>query len=406
MKTPRQSFVLPVLAGASALAILALPRALAQAAEEPDPCAPVESVPQAGADSADATPGPADAKSGSNAIPAGRARGLVRVLPGERIGVLDEPFDADRARADLTDADLDRRLAAFERAVERARHDSAAHGWLEELAAKGQGELAWTARLALREVRERQPQSPFDVWSGKSDLDEFERMVEEFSERFAPGWNHRLDPLAIPFPGLGQTPVAPGTSSSSRRVDVRNDAGGWVIRITEGEDGEESVREFRGETLEEILEANPELKDQVGISGALLGPGLSLRIGSPKGERFDFSELFGNLGVRPGPGPGIGGLVPRAGDGEPIRTDILGVYARPASPEEGGEGLYVRSTVPGTIAPLLGIRPGDVLLAVNGRELETLEDVSTALRERADDGRVEAAWRDARGRHRTGTWRP
>jgi hypothetical protein len=214
----------------------------------------------------------------------------------------------------------------------------------------------------------------------------------------------------IPFPRLGQTPLSslpPGTSRS-RRVDVQNDADGWHIRIIEDEDGEESVREFAGETLEEILEANPELKDEVGISGALLGPGLSLRIGSPDGKPFDFDALFGNFGVRPDPGRGGIGSWLRAPDraDEPIRTDILGVYARPATPEEGGAGLYVRATMPGTIAPLLGIRPGDVLLEVNGLEMHALEDVTAALAERGDGGRVQAAWRDAYGRRRTGTWRP
>jgi S1-C subfamily serine protease len=91
---------------------------------------------------------------------------------------------------------------------------------------------------------------------------------------------------------------------------------------------------------------------------------------------------------------------------EPIRTDILGVIARPATADEGGQGLHVRSTVPGSIAALLGIQGGDVLLEVNGRALSAIDDVTTALAERGENGQVAATWRDADGRRRTGTWHP
>jgi S1-C subfamily serine protease len=125
-----------------------------------------------------------------------------------------------------------------------------------------------------------------------------------------------------------------------------------------------------------------------------------MRIGSPAGQTFDFDSLFGNLGVRPGLTP-----LP-VGGADKIRTDVFGVRARPATEAEGGQGLYVHSTEPATIANLLGIARGDVLLEVNGRALSTLEDVTTALGQRGPDGRVEAVWRDGAGRRRTGSWRP
>jgi hypothetical protein len=364
---------LPVLAGASALAILALPQALAQAG---DPTS-------AGARTA-------------------QPRGLLRVQPAGPQGADDE-FDAGEWRAALADLDLDRRLASFERLVTRARRGGAAQAFLDE-AALGSDDLAWTARLALREVRSSRPRSPFDVWSGASDLDEFERMLEDFTQRVAPGWNRKVDPLVIPFPGLqGQTPVLPGSGTSrSRRVEIQNGADGWTIKVTEDDDGDESTREYSGKTLEEILEANPALKDEVGISGSLVGPGLSFRIGSPADQTFDFDALFGNLGVRR-LAPALPGASHPRGQ---IRTDILGVIARPATAEEGGAGLLVRSTVPGSIAALLGIQGGDVLLEVNGRELHAIDDVTQALAQRGESGQVAASWLDAQGRRRTGTWHP
>ncbi len=338
--------------------------------------------------------------------PAPSKSGLVRVFPQGS----EEPlasFDAEAWRERLGAADLDAREAAFAELVELARHDGAARAWIDAARA-GADEIAWSARLAWRELEALRPRSPFDVWGGTHDLDEFERMVEEFTQRMAPGWNHRLDPFVVPFPGLQKsTPIpqgiAPGQSQSSKQVEVQGGSEGWTIRIQETIDGQDSVREFQGKTLEEILEANPELRGEVGVSGALLEPGFSLRIGSQAGEPFDFDSLFGSLGVRPSP------LAAPFGGPEPtpmLRTDLLGILARPATAEEGGEGLYVRSTVPGTIAQLLGIAGGDIVLEVNGKELASVEDVTAALAERGPDGRVEAVWKDASGRRRTGTWRP
>jgi len=374
---PFTSLAFPVLAGASALAVLALPQALAQAG---------------GGESA---PEPA------------RPRTLIRVGAPQAVDEQVEPaLDCDEWTAALSDPDLDRRLAAFEDVVSRASRDGEAREFLEGLAA-GSGELAWTAKLALRDLDRAAPRGPFGVWHGAKNLDDVERMLEEFTQRVAPGWNHRIDPLVIPFPGLTpQTPLIPGGSAQSRRVDVRNDADGWTIKITEDADGEESVREYSGETLEEILEANPELKDEVGISGSLVGPGMSLRIGSPSDRTFDFDALFGNLGVRPAPENTFRSAPRTLERDDPVRTDILGVVARPATADEGGRGLHVRSTVPGSIAALLGIEGGDVLLSVNGRELATIDDVTEALQARGEDGRIEAAWIDSYGRRRSGTWRP
>jgi hypothetical protein len=324
------------------------------------------------------------------------ARGLVPIPPRSAPA---SDFDAAATTEALSAADLAAREASFDELLATAHRDPAAAAWIEETA-QGTGELAWTARLALRELQRSRPHSPFDVWNGASDLDEFERMIEEFTGRVAPGWNSRLDPFVVPFPGLQQqTPIAPGQAMSrAKRVDVQNGTDGWTIRVTETVDGEENVREYKGATLEEILEANPELKDEVGVSGALVGPGISFRIGSPANQPFDFDALRRNLGVRPPPAAGA----EEAG----VRTDILGVIARPASAEEGGHGLYVRSIAPGTIAALLGITGGDVLLEVNGKALSSVDDVTAALAARGQDGRVEAVWRDGSGRRRTGSWRP
>src|SRR6185436_7098882 len=60
-------------------------------------------------------------------------------------------FDAERWRKELVAGDLDQRQASYEELVQLARRDPAARAALEEWS-QGNDELAWTSRLALREL--------------------------------------------------------------------------------------------------------------------------------------------------------------------------------------------------------------------------------------------------------------
>ena len=94
-------------------------------------------------------------------------------------------------------------------------------------------------------------------------------------------------------------------------------------------------------------------------------------------------------------------------------TDIFGVEFSKLDPQrlkelnlEPERGLHVERIVPGTIAQILGVKRGDLLIEMNGIPLFAGEDVSRALRERAPDGELVVTLIDGKGQRRTLTWKP
>ena len=142
----------------------------------------------------------------------------------------------------------------------------------------------------------------------------------------------------------------------------------------------EKTRQYSEENLEAILEANPDLGEEIGMDAGggletfrfrLGGSGLSPQVWSP--DREDRS-LRGWL-YRP--------------DTQALRTDKLGVIVGSISPEraealglEAGTGLLVESTYPGTLAEILGVGAGDVLVELNGKVLVRADDISAVLQAR------------------------
>jgi len=161
--------------------------------------------------------------------------------------------------------------------------------------------------------------------------------------------------------------------------------GGVKVRLKKQENGQETSEEFSAGSLEELLEAHPELSNQLG--GASRGGAGWFRFG----------------------GPGVSGAIP--GNGfrwertvEPLRTDRLGVYLRSEPRTEGG--LEIGAVQPGSLAERLGLEPGQVLLKLNGRELRTRDDISDELRQRAPEASVEVEVRAADGTLTTKSWAP
>ena len=72
----------------------------------------------------------------------------VQVNPGQ-----EEAFDAEHWLILLEERDLDLREESFDRLLRVARGSSEARKFLEELAESEERELAWTARMALRELK-------------------------------------------------------------------------------------------------------------------------------------------------------------------------------------------------------------------------------------------------------------
>src|SRR6185436_15808937 len=93
-------------------------------------------------------------------------------------------FDRQRWEERLTQSDLDQRERSLDALLKRARIDPVARAFLEELAKSPKGgELAWTARLALRQLgRANFPWQGFQP--GADPLGSSQRMQEWMEQLF------------------------------------------------------------------------------------------------------------------------------------------------------------------------------------------------------------------------------
>jgi hypothetical protein len=327
-------------------------------------------------------------------------------------GAEDDAFDPELWRARLGQADLPKRLEAFDVAAAIARRDPEARRVIAHWAELGADpELAWTAMLLLREAERsrdpfadlfsRRPGSSLfpdlNPFGGRSTLD---RSPLDDWDPFA-----GIDPFRglapVPFPQQGGT----GRSESFRMEQTPE--GVRVELRTEAEDGREEVKTYEAPTLEELLEQHPELREHTG--------GMSIRVGPA--DLPDASDLLERMGPkRMGIGaedselllPGVLRRVPAS-----TRTDILGIRMQEPGdwnterPGVGAdEGLLVFEVVPGTIAAGLGIEPGEVLVELNGRKVSRASDVASVLRDRRADQGVTAILVDEDGVRVTRRWMP
>jgi hypothetical protein len=315
-------------------------------------------------------------------------QGLERVVPLDseeaRLG-LSTAFDAELWSAHLTDADLGRRELRYGELVRTARRDPAARAWVEERANDASApELAWTCRLALRELRggaaggggrmHHGSHGAFPGVMGPGSMGADPRALLEELQRELGAMRQGALPRGF---GLQLGPGAGGHSSS---FQLQTTPDGVKVTVRErGEDGAEEVREYEASSMEELLEAHPELRRHMGGSGG-----------------------------------GARGLLPGFLGGGPaaVPTEVLGVYARELGAGEAearslapdGPGLYVLRVQPGTMAHGLGLMSGDVLLEVNEVEVCERDDIRRGLEARGPDGAVNVRWVDVFGRERARTW--
>jgi len=342
-----------------------------------------------------------------------RSGALERVAPGQEQDQVDDPaevfardFDRDQWRERLGVADLERREQNFDALVRRAALDPLARTFLEDLAHDSKnGELAWTARLALRELgrpRFALGHPAFDFFStdpfGRSG--KLEEMLRGLSRDglFPPG--------VAQGPSGGQGGGQGGRgSSSSRSVHVEQTDQGARVVVTEDVDGQKQERVYEGKDLDEILAANPELKKDLG----------GLHIRGPRGSPFDFDLDLGLPEARHPRDPfeTLPWLDEPQKPTRPVRMDKLGVIVQPLTPEhaaelglEPGEGLFVERSATGTFAHLLGIGTGDVLIAIDGQRLQTLEDVGRIMQARDPKSPLSVTWIDELGQRHEKTWQP
>lgn len=346
----------------------------------------------------------------------GQKRTLARVAPlapadGADLQGDSRGFDREDWRDKLTQSDLQQRERDFDALVEMAQRNTAARAALEQWT-REKDELAWTSRLALREVDRHARRSPLlravprnPDWNDlRSRIDELER---EFGSQdpLSGGGPDDFDDFfgrSTP-PGSGPlTPGAPGRQSTSHTFSLQSGPDGVTLEITEDVDGKQETKSYKAENLEALLDAHPELRDKIGT-----GHGNSFWWGLP-GQ--------GNL-PRAFTWPDAGGNGPFDRDARPLPsgppTNILGIEYDKLPAEkvqslglEPERGLQVVRTRPGTIASILGIQRGDLIIEMNGVPLYDGEDVGRILRDRKPEAELVVVLIDTKNQHRTLTWKP
>ncbi len=364
-------------------------------------------------------------------------------------------FDPHAWEERLAARDLDERERSFAEIVELAVADDAAREALRAWSTDaGRSDLAWTARLALREV-ERRPGTHLRALKqfGSGAMQDLRGRFDELEHRFG-GLDSMFEDLqqdldrlfsgrspSVPVPPPGAMPQGGSQHGGQQRGGLQHDGlqhgglqresqsfrmqsgpDGVKIEVDEDVNGQQSTRTYTGATLDEILEANPELKDKIGSGAqrfffggvdALRGFGLTPRHGGGLQLTPDDDDRWSTparpLGTPDGSANGTPNGTP-SGTAK-TRTDILGVqYTKPAREVrerrglEADVGLEVQRTEPGTIAAALGVQPGDVLVALDDRPLKDSEDVARILRERKPGEPVKLELVDGQGRRHTLTW--
>ena len=316
-------------------------------------------------------------------------------------------IDPETWKSQLADKDLDLREQAFERAVRAARQQpklrEALEGWARDASSP---ELAWTSRLVLRETQSTARPlagafgAPSQTWglagAPQLDLDELFGQMEELHGNLDQLFGQLDDGQGIPIQPQGGT-------NRSQSLQLRSGPNGVDCDVTTDVDGQNVTETYHAGSIQELVEQHPELKDKLQTNG--LG-GDAFSLGLPQGFLG-----AGNLGWF---GPGTSGGrwdfgAPRA----PQRTDVLGVLAAPLPADraaelglEQGLGLIVQRVEPGTIADVLGIRRGHVLVSIDGHALRTREDISSALSARAADAPLSLELIDRWGVRLTRVWNP
>lgn len=233
---------------------------------------------------------------GSTALPRGGAPAPATPSPGV---LRQPPTDADSPAPDIAklfgEPNLALREQHFEAIVARAAVEPAVRGALEALAGDTNSELAWSARLALREVRAtsgaaaragaldpfsqlermfgtdpfgdpffthpfgalgRSPFAPPQPGGVGPDSDPFERMrsgLRRLEELVVPPSNGGIAPGATPTPRTG-------THFQGRSESLSVTPDGVRLEVEEdGPDGRTS-RTYEARTLEELYTAHPELR--------------------------------------------------------------------------------------------------------------------------------------------------
>jgi hypothetical protein len=283
----------------------------------------------------------------------------------------EQVFQASEWRERLSQRDLNAREQSYAELLELARKDARI---ADEVRAwsRGQDELAWSARLLLRELDRRGARGALRTFRTDGWGDMQERMHERMQERMQ-DLQQRMERLREEVErDFGRAFEREGPMTrQQRQVEVRQDPNGARVEVrTRTGNGPEEVKVYEGRTLDEIYQAHPELEAENALKDQLAPP-----------SRMP--------------------MVPDRRVLQPMQQrSVLGVMCQP---KDGG--LQIEEVVDGSIAAQVGLRAGDVLLELNGTPVPSREEVARVLQDRRPGEDLVIVIQDANGKRRTLTHR-
>ncbi len=322
------------------------------------------------------------------------APGLQRVFePGQNTS---SHVDRESWSQRLTVTDLDQRELALDELVAQARNDDHLRLMVEEWAVDPSNtERAWTARMALRELKQKhtpRANSPIDAYRhGLGQMFDLQKEIEDAFLRlddphfggWVDGFSHDLDNM---FRQLQTDQSSCAEESKSLSLQVAPD--GVRCQLSECIDGQEVKKEFQADSYEELLEAHPELQKH--LDGQLPQlPGMSL-------VPLTLPELQNGLTAT-----------------APDRVDRLGIQTT-APPKlrldraglDEGQGLLVIRVLPLSLASVLDIRRGDIVVELDGVPVFSGQDVRRALAERDSKAELRVVVINSRDQRKELVWKP
>jgi hypothetical protein len=279
----------------------------------------------------------------------------------------EQVFQASEWRERLSQRDLNAREQSYAELLELARKDARI---ADEVRAwsRGQDELAWSARLLLRELDRRGARGALRTFRTDGWGDMQERMHERMQDL-----QQRMERLREEVErDFGRAFEREGPMTrQQRQVETRQDPNGARVEVrTRTGNGPEEVKVYEGRTLDEIYQAHPELEAENALKDQLAPP-----------SRMP--------------------MVPDRRVLQPMQQrSVLGVMCQP---KDGG--LQIEEVVDGSIAAQVGLRAGDVLLELNGTPVPSREEVARVLQDRRPGEDLVIVIQDANGKRRTLTHR-
>ena len=366
--------------------------------------------------------------------------------------VVDAGVNRGAWQARLEDDDIDTRELAFDELIARASRDDELRLALEAWSLDpSMPDFAWTARLALRELGDREPASKLRwVYVGRSSglptAHSFDpRAQVEVEEPTTEGLRIRMDGAQAHRPSGSEVQDSPAellrriefdpaqplgdrslpmlfgkwlslyaprplrlpqeTERHSFRLEFHPE--GVVLTELIQRSGQTRQRSYAAESSQALLEAHPQLRNQV--------PGLAGLLAKPFGAGSQFE--WGQKQFRSG-NAGLGYVVRNPlvmpttpANGATTRV-VLGVVCTPLERDTAassllgpGIGLLIERREPGTVAEDLGLQRGDILIELAGEPLCSVEEISHVL-ERLTDEEIVVKILDRSLIERKLTWSP